>query len=137
LQFDASTRAREIAHCAFDPGVTHKPNDTIRINPVPSTRSPLIAWIHRTALPGLTIWRLLAEIKHDGYRLQVRREGDAVRLFMRRGYDWTGRYPAIAVTAMLLRAKSFTLDGEAVVCGPDGVAIFDALHRRGTVTAPR
>jgi hypothetical protein len=53
LQFDASTRAREIAHCAFDPGVTHKPNDTIRINPVPSTRSPLIAQIHRTALTGL------------------------------------------------------------------------------------
>jgi bifunctional non-homologous end joining protein LigD len=74
------------------------------------------------------------EIKHDGYRLQVRREGEAVRLFTRRGYDWSGRYPAIAVTAMLLRAKSFTLDGEAVVCGPDGVAVFDALHRRGTVT---
>jgi bifunctional non-homologous end joining protein LigD len=74
------------------------------------------------------------EIKHDGYRLQVRREGEAVRLFTRRGHDWSGRYPAIAVTAMLLRAKSFTLDGEAVVCGPDGVAIFDALHRRGTVT---
>jgi hypothetical protein len=33
-----------------------------------------------------------------------------------------------------LRARSFTLDGEAVVCGPDGVAIFDALHHRGTVT---
>jgi ATP-dependent DNA ligase len=29
-----------------------------------------------------------------------------------------------------LRAKSFTLDGEAVVVGADGVAIFDALHRR-------
>jgi bifunctional non-homologous end joining protein LigD len=66
--------------------------------------------------------------------LQVRREGEAVRLFTRRGYDWSGRYPAIAVTATLLRARSFTLDGEAVVCGPDGVAIFDALHRRGTVT---
>ena len=26
------------------------------------------------------------------------------------------------------------LDGEAVVCGPDGVAVFDALHRRGTVS---
>ena len=35
---------------------------------------------------------------------------------------------------LLLRPKSFTLDGEAVVCGPDGVAIFDALHRRGTIT---
>jgi bifunctional non-homologous end joining protein LigD len=74
------------------------------------------------------------EIKHDGYRLQVRREGGAVRLFTRRGYDWSDRYPAIAVTAMLLRARSFTLDGEAVVCGPDGVAVFDALHRRGTVS---
>jgi ATP-dependent DNA ligase len=28
-----------------------------------------------------------------------------------------------------LRARSFTLDGEAVVCSPDGVAVFDALHR--------
>jgi bifunctional non-homologous end joining protein LigD len=26
------------------------------------------------------------------------------------------------------------LDGEAVVCGPDGIAIFDALHRHGTVS---
>jgi bifunctional non-homologous end joining protein LigD len=74
------------------------------------------------------------EIKHDGYRLRVRRNGDVVRLFTRRGYDWSGRYPAIVVTAVQLRATSFTLDGEAVVCGPDGVAIFDALHRRGTVS---
>ena len=35
---------------------------------------------------------------------------------------------------MQLRAMSFTLDGEACVCGPDGVAIFDALHRHGTVS---
>jgi bifunctional non-homologous end joining protein LigD len=68
------------------------------------------------------------EIKRDGHRLQVRRDGHTVRLFTRRGY-----YPAIVVTAMQLRATSFT-DGEAVVCGPDGVAIFDALHRRGTVS---
>jgi hypothetical protein len=44
--------------------------------------------------------------------------------------DWTDRYPAIADAAAKLRARSFTLDGEAVVCGPDGVAVFDALHRR-------
>jgi bifunctional non-homologous end joining protein LigD len=81
---------------------------------------------------GRTAW--VHEIKHDGYRLQVRRAGDQVRLFTRRGYGWSGRYPAIAVTATLLRARWFTLDGEAVVCGPDGVAIFDALHRRGTVS---
>ena len=73
-------------------------------------------------------------IKHDGYRLIVRRDGPAVRLFTRRGYDWTERYPAIAAAAAQVRAKSFTLDGEAVVCGADGVAVFDALHRRGRVT---
>jgi bifunctional non-homologous end joining protein LigD len=65
------------------------------------------------------------EIKHDGY------DGDVVRLFTRKGYDWSDRYPAIAVTAMKLRAQSFTLDGER---GPDGVPVFDALHRRGTVS---
>jgi bifunctional non-homologous end joining protein LigD len=73
------------------------------------------------------------EIKHAGYRLQVHRDGDMVRLFTRRGYDWSGRYPAIAATTMQLPARSFTLDGEAFVCGADGVAIFDALRRRGAV----
>jgi bifunctional non-homologous end joining protein LigD len=53
-----------------------------------------------------------------------------VHLFTRRGYDWTDRYPAIASAAAKLRAKSFTLDGDAVVAGADGVAVFDALHRR-------
>ena len=75
------------------------------------------------------------EVKHDGYRLIVRRDGEAVRLFTRRGYDWTERYPAIASAAATLKARSFTLDGEAVVCGEDGVAILEALHRHGTVRA--
>jgi bifunctional non-homologous end joining protein LigD len=57
-------------------------------------------------------------------------EGVTVRLFTRRGHDWTDRYPAIASPAGKLRAKSFTMDGEAVVVGVDGVAVFDALHRR-------
>jgi bifunctional non-homologous end joining protein LigD len=56
-----------------------------------------------------------------------------VRLFTRRGYDWTDRYPAIAAAAVKLPAKSFTLDREAVVAGADGVAVVDALHRRGRV----
>jgi ATP-dependent DNA ligase len=55
------------------------------------------------------------EIKHHGYRLQVRRQGSLVRLFTRHGYDWTDRYPAIAATAGMLRARSFTIDGEAIV----------------------
>jgi hypothetical protein len=51
------------------------------------------------------------------------------RKLQQRGHDWTDRYPAIAAAAGKLRARSFTMDGEAVVVGVDGVAVFDALHR--------
>jgi hypothetical protein len=64
---------------------------------------------------------------HDGYRQIVRRDGAAVRLYTRRGYDWTDRHPAIAAGAVKLRAKSFTLDGEAVVAGADGEPCSDAV----------
>jgi ATP-dependent DNA ligase len=45
------------------------------------------------------------EIKPDGYRLIVRCDGAAMALFTRGGYDWTDRFPAIAVAAAKLRAK--------------------------------
>jgi bifunctional non-homologous end joining protein LigD len=35
------------------------------------------------------------EIKYDGFRLRVERNGDRVRLITRGGYDWTSRYPWI------------------------------------------
>jgi bifunctional non-homologous end joining protein LigD len=68
------------------------------------------------------------EIKHDGYRLLVLREGDRVRLFTRRGSDWSKRYPRIVDAARKLKARSFMIDGEAVWCGTDGVSDFDKLH---------
>ncbi|WP_354269389.1 ATP-dependent DNA ligase [Bradyrhizobium japonicum] len=33
------------------------------------------------------------EMKYDGYRLRVERQGKTVRLFTRNGHDWTKRYP--------------------------------------------
>jgi bifunctional non-homologous end joining protein LigD len=38
----------------------------------------------------------LHEIKHDGFRMLVRRNAGGVRLFTRNGHDWTGRFPLIA-----------------------------------------
>jgi ATP-dependent DNA ligase len=70
------------------------------------------------------------EIKHDGYRLIVRKAGDRVRLFTRRVYDWTERYPLIRNAVTELRADALVLDGEAVYCGGDGVANFEKLHSR-------
>jgi len=69
------------------------------------------------------------EIKHDGYRMIVRRDGETVRIYSRRGNDWTARLPTIASAAARIKGKSFTLDGEAVVIGADGLSRFDELRR--------
>jgi bifunctional non-homologous end joining protein LigD len=71
------------------------------------------------------------EIKHDGYRLIARKRDGRVRLFTRRGFDWTDRYPRISAAVAALRTASVTIDGEAVWCDDDGLAIFDKLHSRG------
>jgi bifunctional non-homologous end joining protein LigD len=70
------------------------------------------------------------EIKHDGYRMIVRRDGVAVRIYSRNAYDWTARLRAIADGAGRIKARSFTIDGEAVVPGPDGLSRFEELSRR-------
>jgi ATP-dependent DNA ligase len=74
------------------------------------------------------------EIKHDGYRMICRREADRVRIVSRNALDWTDKVPAIVETMRTLPANA-TIDGEAVVCDPQGVTDFDALRdalaRRG------
>ena len=40
------------------------------------------------------------------------------------------RLPAIAAAAARIKAKSFTIDGEAVALGADGLSRFDDLRRR-------
>jgi ATP-dependent DNA ligase len=72
----------------------------------------------------------LHEIKYDGYRLRLERDGDCVRLITRGGYDWTKRNPRIVESALKNRIKQFVVDGEAVVLSVDGVADFNALHSR-------
>ena len=41
--------------------------------------------------PSGPLW--VHEIKRDGYRMRVERDGDRVRLITRNGYDWAKRYP--------------------------------------------
>ena len=79
-----------------------------------------------TKVPASPDW--IHEVKYDGYRLIVIRDGDRVRLITRNGYDWTDRYPWIVESALKNRSKQFVVDGEAVVLGVDGISDFDALH---------
>ena len=65
----------------------------------------------------------LHEIKHDGYRLMARLDGRGERLFSRRGHEWSGRFPRISEALASLRARSVTIDGEAVVlCSKTGLS---------------
>jgi hypothetical protein len=77
-----------------------------------------------TKVPHTPDW--IHEIKYDGYRLRLERDGDGVRLITRNGYDWTKRYPWIVESALKIRQKHFVIDGEAVILGFDGRSDFDA-----------
>jgi bifunctional non-homologous end joining protein LigD len=68
--------------------------------------------------PSGPLW--IHEIKHDGYRLMVRRDGVRVRCFTRNGHDWADRFPAIVAAALRIKAMSFLIDGEAVIARDDG-----------------
>ena len=72
----------------------------------------------------------LHEIKHDGYRLIVQRDGKRVRLFTRNGHNWSGRFPLITEAALRNGNSSFVIDGEAVLLGVDGRSDFNGLHSR-------
>ena len=85
--------------------------------PSPAERPPSgPGWVH--------------EIKHDGYRLMARRDPVGIRLLTRNGHDWADRYPAIVEAVNQLRARSCLLDGEAVVCDANGLAVFERLRYR-------
>jgi bifunctional non-homologous end joining protein LigD len=81
-----------------------------------------------TKVPADEGW--IHEVKHDGYRLRVERDGTKVRLISKGGHDFTDRYPWIAEAALQNRTSRFVLDGEAVVLRPDGISDFDAIQSR-------
>jgi bifunctional non-homologous end joining protein LigD len=53
-----------------------------------------------------------------------------VRLFTRRGNDFTERFPNAAAAVERLPARSFLIDGEAVVTDESGLAVFDLIRGR-------
>jgi bifunctional non-homologous end joining protein LigD len=83
-----------------------------------------------TKVPSHSDW--IHEVKQDGFRLIVSRDGDRVRLFTRNGYDWSSRYPLIVEAARRIRTKQFVLDGEAVLLGVDGISDFRWVVHRAT-----
>jgi bifunctional non-homologous end joining protein LigD len=62
--------------------------------------------------------RWIHEVKFDGYRVQVHLASEEVKVFTRRGNDWTKRFKKIADD----------IDGEVIVPSENGVSDFSVLQ---------
>jgi bifunctional non-homologous end joining protein LigD len=72
--------------------------------------------------------RWIHEIKFDGYRVQVHLANEAVKIFTRRGNDWSKRFKKVAHDAWRIKAASAVIDGEIVVPASDGTTDFSVLQ---------
>jgi bifunctional non-homologous end joining protein LigD len=72
----------------------------------------------------------LHEIKHDGFRVIARKDGERVKLYSRPGNYLTYRFPLIVEALARLRTRSCIIDGEAVCCDDDGIPSFDRIRYR-------
>ena len=70
----------------------------------------------------------LHEIKHDGFRILARRGPAGVRLITRNANDFTHRFPFIERAVKTLPVWSCLVDGEAVACDQNGLAVFDLIR---------
>ena len=70
------------------------------------------------------------ELKLDGYRALVIKNGDEVQLRSRNDKDLTRAYPDIERAARRIRAQSLIIDGEVVAVDETGRPSFQALQHR-------
>jgi bifunctional non-homologous end joining protein LigD len=77
----------------------------------------------------------IREIKHDGFRILARRDSAGVRLITRAGNDFSSRFPFIAMAVGKLPVRSCLIDGEAIVCDENGLAVFELIRRHGALAS--
>jgi len=84
-------------------------------------------------LPEGADW--MYELKLDGYRALVIKNGDRVELRSRNDKDLTRTYPEVERAARQLRAASAVVDGEIVAVDANGHPSFQALQHRSAHAA--
>ena len=81
-----------------------------------------------TSLPEGDEWSY--EVKLDGYRALVIKDGERIQLRSRTGKDLTRAYQPVATAASRLRRAQAVLDGEIVAIDASGRPSFQALQHR-------
>ncbi|TGV62460.1 ATP-dependent DNA ligase, partial [Mesorhizobium sp. M2D.F.Ca.ET.160.01.1.1] len=69
------------------------------------------------------------EVKLDGYRSQIVINGPDVRIYTRRGLDWSEKYRDLVEAAKALDVETAIVDGETIVTNDAGIPDFAALRR--------
>ena len=96
---------------------------------------PMLAQTADTAGDALaSIGGLAAlELKLDGFRVQIHKDGEVIRVFSRALNDVTAQVPEVVAATAQLPARRVILDGEASAFGPSGrpLPFQDTMRRHG------
>lgn len=74
----------------------------------------------------------LYELKLDGYRALLLKNGERIEIRSRNDKDLTRMYPALVVAALRLKANTAVIDGEIVALDPSGRPSFQSLQHRSS-----
>jgi bifunctional non-homologous end joining protein LigD len=80
------------------------------------------------SLPDGEEW--LYEVKFDGYRALIIKNGDRIEVRSRNDKDLSAAYPGLVAAARKLHAQRATVDGEVVAVDGNGRPSFQALQHR-------
>jgi ATP-dependent DNA ligase len=81
----------------------------------------------RSSPPSGEQW--LHEVKFDGWRIQLHKDGRSAAAFTKNGHDHSSRVRwMVDGLACLKGVRSFVIDGELVATGLNGLPNFYALH---------
>jgi len=85
--------------------------------------------------PGLGIIEPCLPSPANGFRILARCDAAGVRLITRAGNDFSGRFPLIGMAVGKLPVRSCLIDGEAIVCDENGLAVFDLIRCHGALAS--
>jgi bifunctional non-homologous end joining protein LigD len=92
--------------------------------PLPKFTAPQLATLVKSVPEG-SDW--IFEDKYDGYRCLAAISADKVKLYTRKGLDWTQRFQPLVAPLSTITRGSALIDGEVCAIGVDGKTDFSAL----------
>jgi bifunctional non-homologous end joining protein LigD len=97
-----------------------------RVTTLPKFREPQLATLVDD-VPAGNGW--MHEIKFDGYRALVACAGDTVKVYTRKGLDWSDKFAPLVAKFQALDLPSCLIDGEIVAYDKEGNPDFSSLQQ--------